>query len=71
MSRLKRPPIGVEVRRGGAGSGVILFPGLWFLITRSIDKSPRVVEKCDVNIESLTICPFVNLMVIASIDAVM
>ncbi|GFX47056.1 hypothetical protein TNCV_316771 [Trichonephila clavipes] len=26
MSRLKCPPIGVEVRRGGAGSGVVLFP---------------------------------------------
>ncbi|GFY31435.1 DUF4817 domain-containing protein [Trichonephila clavipes] len=32
MSRLKRSPIDVEIRRGGAGSGVILFPGLRLLI---------------------------------------
>ncbi|GFU12189.1 hypothetical protein TNCV_1212261 [Trichonephila clavipes] len=42
MSRLNCPPIGVEVRRWGAGSGIVLFTGLWFLITRSIAKRPRV-----------------------------
>ncbi|GFV33893.1 DUF4817 domain-containing protein [Trichonephila clavipes] len=35
MSILKRPPIGVEVRRGGTGSGVILFPGLCCQVTYS------------------------------------
>ncbi|GFW40706.1 hypothetical protein TNCV_4527951 [Trichonephila clavipes] len=43
MSReLKRPPVGVVVRRGGASSGVVLFK-----ITRFVTKSLRVAEQCD------------------------
>ncbi|GFX44050.1 uncharacterized protein TNCV_4118461 [Trichonephila clavipes] len=45
---------GVEVRRGGAISGVVLVTVPWFKITRSVTKSPRVPEQCDVNIHSLT-----------------
>ncbi|GFS99855.1 hypothetical protein TNCV_1063051 [Trichonephila clavipes] len=40
---LKRPHIGVVVRRGGASSSVVLVTGPWFKITRSIAKSHRVV----------------------------
>ncbi|GFY23259.1 uncharacterized protein TNCV_3939551 [Trichonephila clavipes] len=36
---------GVAVRRGGASSGVILVTGLWFKMTRSVAKSPRVAER--------------------------
>ncbi|GFW21491.1 uncharacterized protein TNCV_1533141 [Trichonephila clavipes] len=51
---------GVEVKRGGAR--VILVTGLRFKITRSVTKSPRVSEQCDVNIHSLTI--FENIRVL-------
>ncbi|GFU25466.1 uncharacterized protein TNCV_3620811 [Trichonephila clavipes] len=44
---------GVVVRRGGASSGVTLVICPCFKITRSITKSPRVAEHCDVNIHSL------------------
>ncbi|GFU80351.1 hypothetical protein TNCV_3521251 [Trichonephila clavipes] len=53
LSLLKRPSVGVEVRRRDASSGVILVARLWFKSTRSVTKSPRVAEQCDVNIHSL------------------
>ncbi|GFS97955.1 uncharacterized protein TNCV_2018931 [Trichonephila clavipes] len=43
---------GVVVRRGGASSGVVTCR--WFKITRSVAKSLRGAEQCDVNIHSLT-----------------
>ncbi|GFY20097.1 uncharacterized protein TNCV_2147901 [Trichonephila clavipes] len=45
---------GVEVRRGGASSDVILVTWPWFKITRYVVKCARVAEQCDVNIHSLT-----------------
>ncbi|GFT49360.1 hypothetical protein TNCV_4583291 [Trichonephila clavipes] len=56
---------GVVVRRRGASSGVVLVTCPWFKITRSIAKSPRVAEQCDVNIHSLT-CGRGCLVVMAS-----
>ncbi|GFV67725.1 uncharacterized protein TNCV_4624051 [Trichonephila clavipes] len=44
---------GVVVRREGASSGVVLVTSPWFKITRSVAKSRRVAEQCDVNIHSL------------------
>ncbi|GFX08406.1 DDE_3 domain-containing protein [Trichonephila clavipes] len=38
----------------GASSGVILVTSSWFKNTRSVAKSPRVAEQCDVNIHSLS-----------------
>ncbi|GFV50958.1 hypothetical protein TNCV_302191 [Trichonephila clavipes] len=54
MSRLKHPPINVvwKLGEGGASSSVILAK-----ITKSVTKSPRVAEQCDVNIPSLTPSP--------------
>ncbi|GFW99788.1 uncharacterized protein TNCV_3420171 [Trichonephila clavipes] len=46
---------GVVVRRGGVSSGVFLITSPWFKITRSIAKSPRVAEQCDVNIQSINL----------------
>ncbi|GFV09489.1 uncharacterized protein TNCV_3158871 [Trichonephila clavipes] len=45
---------GAVVRRGGSSSGVVLVTLPWFKMTRSVAKSPRVAEQCDVNIHSLT-----------------
>ncbi|GFS91621.1 hypothetical protein TNCV_1140201 [Trichonephila clavipes] len=44
---------GVVVKRGGASLGDALVIRPFFKITRSITKSPRVAEQCDVNINSL------------------
>ncbi|GFS98061.1 uncharacterized protein TNCV_2170511 [Trichonephila clavipes] len=44
---------GVVVRRGGASSGVVRHLTMWFKITWSVAKSPRVAEQCDVNIQSI------------------
>ncbi|GFX54476.1 hypothetical protein TNCV_1586611 [Trichonephila clavipes] len=44
---------GVIVRREGC-QHVVLVTLPWFKINRSVAKSPRVAEKCDVNIHSLT-----------------
>ncbi|GFV83367.1 uncharacterized protein TNCV_3055141 [Trichonephila clavipes] len=54
---------GVEVRRGGANSGVVYVTRPWLKMTWSVAKSPRVAEQCDVNIPSIwilleRICPF-------------
>ncbi|GFV36472.1 hypothetical protein TNCV_2259911 [Trichonephila clavipes] len=46
--------IGASVRRGGASSGVVLVTCLWFKITRSVAKSPRIAKQCDFNFKSLT-----------------
>ncbi|GFS98894.1 hypothetical protein TNCV_3528701 [Trichonephila clavipes] len=35
---------GVEVRRGGGSSSVTLVAWIWFKMTRSITKSPRVTK---------------------------
>ncbi|GFW60876.1 hypothetical protein TNCV_4870891 [Trichonephila clavipes] len=40
--------------RVSASSGVVLVTLPWFKITRSVAKTPRVAEQCDVNIHSLT-----------------
>ncbi|GFW31560.1 hypothetical protein TNCV_4419951 [Trichonephila clavipes] len=53
-SKLKRPLGGVVVRRGGANSGVVLVTLPWLKMTRSVAKSPRVADQCNVNILSLT-----------------
>ncbi|GFW72978.1 uncharacterized protein TNCV_831011 [Trichonephila clavipes] len=45
---------GVVVRRGGAISCVVVVTP-WFKMTKSVAKSPRVAEQCDVNIHSLTV----------------
>ncbi|GFW37998.1 uncharacterized protein TNCV_4631991 [Trichonephila clavipes] len=45
---------GVVVREGGASSGVVLVTKPWFKMTRSVAKSPRVSEQCDINIHSFT-----------------
>ncbi|GFV40353.1 hypothetical protein TNCV_4092171 [Trichonephila clavipes] len=42
-------------REGGASSGVVLVTLPWFKITRSVSKSPRLAEQCEVNNHSLTI----------------
>ncbi|GFU46900.1 hypothetical protein TNCV_4699621, partial [Trichonephila clavipes] len=42
--RLKRPPVGVEVRGGGARAGVVLVTWPWLKMTRSVTKSPSVAE---------------------------
>ncbi|GFT33885.1 hypothetical protein TNCV_4383711 [Trichonephila clavipes] len=56
LSKLKLPPDGVEwkLREEGASSGVVLVTLPWYKMTRSVAKSPRVAEQCDVNIHSLT-----------------
>ncbi|GFX39479.1 hypothetical protein TNCV_2668411 [Trichonephila clavipes] len=46
---------GVVVRSRGAISGVVLVTRPWFKITRSVAKSPRAAEQCDVIIHSLTL----------------
>ncbi|GFX46880.1 uncharacterized protein TNCV_4040251 [Trichonephila clavipes] len=43
---------GMEVRRGGTNSGVILVTLPWFKMRRSVAKSTRVAEQSDVNIHS-------------------
>ncbi|GFY15137.1 uncharacterized protein TNCV_1569521 [Trichonephila clavipes] len=55
LSRAKKSSrwCGVVVRRGGASSDVVLVTLPWFKITRSVAKSSRVAEQCDVNIHSL------------------
>ncbi|GFU17066.1 uncharacterized protein TNCV_2480071 [Trichonephila clavipes] len=45
---------GVVVKREGASSGVVLVTSPWFKMTRSVAKSSRVAEQCDINIHSLT-----------------
>ncbi|GFU65515.1 hypothetical protein TNCV_634381 [Trichonephila clavipes] len=45
---------GIEIRRGGANSGVVLAAGPWLRITRSVVKNFPVTEYGDVNIHSLT-----------------
>ncbi|GFU70415.1 hypothetical protein TNCV_3442321 [Trichonephila clavipes] len=52
-SRLKRPPV-VHAGEGDTNSSVVLVTYPRFKITRTVAKSPRVVEQCDVNIHSLT-----------------
>ncbi|GFV26781.1 uncharacterized protein TNCV_5000651 [Trichonephila clavipes] len=46
---------GVEVRRGGASSGVVHITLPWYKITWSVAKSPSAAEQCDVNIQSIHI----------------
>ncbi|GFS55291.1 uncharacterized protein TNCV_1626311 [Trichonephila clavipes] len=48
---------GVVDRRGGASSGVVLVTSPRFKMMRSVTKSSRVAEQCDVNIHSLTHTP--------------
>ncbi|GFW12288.1 hypothetical protein TNCV_2489321 [Trichonephila clavipes] len=43
-SRTQASWCGVEIRRGGISSGVVLFTGPWLKTTRSVAKSPRVAE---------------------------
>ncbi|GFW33236.1 hypothetical protein TNCV_2859141 [Trichonephila clavipes] len=50
---LKRPPVGVVVRRGCASSGFVHVTWPWFKITWSVAKSPRVAEHCVVNNQSI------------------
>ncbi|GFX11676.1 retrovirus-related Pol polyprotein from transposon opus [Trichonephila clavipes] len=38
---------------GGASSDFVHVTSPWFKITWSVDKSPRVAEQCDVNIQSI------------------
>ncbi|GFX04135.1 hypothetical protein TNCV_3972841 [Trichonephila clavipes] len=46
---MKRPPVCVVVRRGGASSDVIHVTWSWFKSTWSVAKTPRVSKQCDVN----------------------
>ncbi|GFY11135.1 uncharacterized protein TNCV_4471211 [Trichonephila clavipes] len=64
LSRLKRPQVGVVVRRRGDSSGVVLVTGPWFKIARSVAKSPRVAEQSDVNIYSLTLQQCLAILVL-------
>ncbi|GFW73585.1 uncharacterized protein TNCV_1540401 [Trichonephila clavipes] len=42
---------GVVVRKGRCNSGVVLFTCPWFKMMRSVAKSPRLAEQCNVNIK--------------------
>ncbi|GFX85887.1 uncharacterized protein TNCV_2472891 [Trichonephila clavipes] len=44
---------GVVVGEGGASSGVVYVTSPWFKITWSVAKSPRVAERCGINIQSI------------------
>ncbi|GFY18713.1 hypothetical protein TNCV_2399351 [Trichonephila clavipes] len=66
MPRFKRLPVGVVWKLGerGASSGVVFVTGPWFKSMRPVAKSPRVAEKCDIDIHSLT-----HLCAVASINS--
>ncbi|GFY10228.1 uncharacterized protein TNCV_2629071 [Trichonephila clavipes] len=47
----------VVARRRGASSGLVHVTLAWFKFTRSVVKSSRVAEQCDVNMHSLQMGP--------------